>query len=96
MFLRTYTRGPLICCSLPLQAEDQTPTSSSLHIDLSPGKILNPKLLLVAVPSVCEWVVSSDGWVGILCGGPHHQCVNRVNAIWSVKQLHSVDQKRPI
>lgn len=32
------------------------PGSSSLHIEVSLGKTLNPKLLSKAAPSVCEWV----------------------------------------
>ena len=32
------------------------PGSSSPHVDVSLGKTLNPELLLMAEPSVCEWL----------------------------------------
>lgn len=45
------------------------PSSSSPHVNVCLGKILNPKLLQIAC------VVPYGGWVG----SPHCQCVNEVN-----------------
>lgn len=37
------------------------PDSCSLHVEVSTTKILNPKLLPIAVPSVCECVYVNAG-----------------------------------
>lgn len=39
------------------------------------------------VPSVCEWLASSDGWGGTLCGSPRHQGVKEGNVISSVESF---------
>lgn len=39
------------------------------------------------LPSVCEWLASSDGWGGTLRGRPRHQCVNEGNVICSVESF---------
>lgn len=40
------------------------------------GKVLSPKVLLIAVPLVCEWGIPYDGQFGTLCDSPHYLCVN--------------------
>lgn len=58
------------------------PSSSSPHVNVSLGKILNPKLLQIT------HVVPYGGWVG----SPHCQCMNEMNVTCSVKHLKwSVD-----
>ncbi len=69
------------------------PGSSSPHINVSSGKILNPTLLLMAVPLVGECVRMSSWWAGWLFvekspAHPvwkHFTCV--VKALWIVKGL---------
>ncbi len=50
------------------QSEDggSIPGSSDQHVEVSLGKILNPKLLPMAVPLMCECACMSSGWTGLL------------------------------
>lgn len=71
------------------------------HIEVSFGKILNPKLLPMAVPSVCDCVFTAECG-NIIWGfgkevlqhswqaGWHHKCMNvHVKALWVVGRLKS-------
>lgn len=62
------------------------PSSSGPRVDVSLNQILNPESLPMAVRhqcvNVCGCLASSDGWVGIVCGSPHHQGVS--GWMWSV------------
>lgn len=56
----TYIKDRPWCRALPQHGFGSVLGPSSLHVDVSPGKILNPKLFQIAAPVVRECVIE---WV---------------------------------
>lgn len=64
-------------------------SSSYFHIKVSLGRTLYPKLLMMAVPEVCEWLPPPDELVYTLLDSPCHATLS-IKALSVVERLESL------